>query len=75
MPRPWQLLSAPLAAQFADTTRDYLREYDRDGDGRVSLAEYQDKLSDVFRQMDRNGNGQAALHAAWSGPAAAAGGV
>jgi Ca2+-binding EF-hand superfamily protein len=51
------LPAVPVPAQFADTTRDYLREFDRDGDGRVSLVEYQDKLSEVFRQMDRNGNG------------------
>jgi len=50
-------LAAPAAAQFAASTQDYLGEYDRDGDGRVSLTEYQDKLSDVFRQMDVNGNG------------------
>jgi Ca2+-binding EF-hand superfamily protein len=47
----------PAAAQYAASTRDYLREYDRDGDGRVSLAEYQDKLSEVFRRMDYNNNG------------------
>lgn len=51
------LAALPASAQFADTTRDYLREFDRDGDGRISLAEYQDKLSDAFLQMDRNGNG------------------
>lgn len=51
------LCAGPAPAQYGGTTRDYLREYDRDGDGRVSLVEYQDKLSEVFRQMDRNGNG------------------
>lgn len=51
------LCAGPAQSQYGDTTRDYLREYDRDGDGRVSLVEYQDKLSDVFHQMDRNGNG------------------
>ena len=47
----------PAAAQYASSTQDYLGEFDRDGDGRVSLVEYQDKLSDVFLQMDTNGNG------------------
>jgi Ca2+-binding EF-hand superfamily protein len=50
-------IAAPAAAQFASSTQDYLSEYDRDRDGRVSLAEYQDKLSEVFRRMDGNGNG------------------
>lgn len=48
---------APAAAQFAGSTQDYLSEFDRDRDGRVSLAEYQDKLSEIFRRMDYNGNG------------------
>lgn len=49
--------AAPAAGQFASSTQDYLSEYDRDRDGRVSLAEYQDKLSEIFRRMDYNGNG------------------
>jgi Ca2+-binding EF-hand superfamily protein len=49
--------AAPATAQFAASTQDYLSQFDRDGDGRVSLSEYQDKLSDVFRQMDANRNG------------------
>lgn len=51
------LTAAPASAQFAASTQDYLGEFDRDGDGRVSVVEYQDKLSDVFLQMDTNGNG------------------
>jgi Ca2+-binding EF-hand superfamily protein len=47
----------PVSAQYASSTQDYLGEFDRDGDGRVSLVEYQDKLSDVFLRMDVNGNG------------------
>lgn len=50
-------VAAPAAGQFASSTQDYLSEYDRDRDGRVSLAEYQDKLSEVFRRMDYNGDG------------------
>ncbi|HSX61544.1 MAG TPA: hypothetical protein VLF18_15185 [Tahibacter sp.] len=51
------LFAAPAAAQFASSTQDYLGEFDRDGDGRISLGEYQDKLSDAFLQMDANRNG------------------
>jgi hypothetical protein len=51
------LLAASAAAQYGESTRDYLREFDRDGDGRVSLVEYQDKLSEIFQRMDVNGNG------------------
>lgn len=39
------------------STRDYLARMDRDGDGRVSLAEYQDWLSYAFDAMDRNRDG------------------
>lgn len=45
------------AAQQPRDTRDYLRLFDRDGDGRVALAEYQDYLSRGFLQMDRDGDG------------------
>ena len=44
-------------AQVPHTTRDYLRQFDSDGDGRVSLAEFQDYMSRGFVQMDRNGDG------------------
>lgn len=36
---------------------DYLARMDRDGDGRVSLAEYQDWLSYAFDAMDRDHDG------------------
>jgi len=49
--------AAPASAQFAASTQGYLREFDTDGNGRVSLAEYQDKLCAVFYRMDINGNG------------------
>ncbi|MCX7556056.1 EF-hand domain-containing protein [Xanthomonadaceae bacterium JHOS43] len=44
------------AAQ-AQTRADYLRRFDTNGDGRVSLAEYQDYMSQGFHAMDRNGDG------------------
>lgn len=39
------------------STDDYLARMDRDGDGRVSLAEYQDWLGYAFDAMDRDRNG------------------
>jgi len=44
------------AAQVAGTA-DYLAKMDRDGDGRVSLAEYQDWMSYAFDAMDADGDG------------------
>ena len=41
----------------APTREDYLRRFDADGDGRVSLGEYQEYLSRGFHAMDRDGNG------------------
>lgn len=41
----------------AQTRADYLRRFDADGDGRVSLGEYQDYMSRGFHAMDRNGDG------------------
>ena len=41
----------------AQTRADYLRRFDTDGDGRVSLAEYQEYMSRGFHAMDRNGDG------------------
>jgi hypothetical protein len=51
-------LALPSAA-FAQVTQtgEYLAKMDRDGDGRVSLAEYQDWMSYAFDAMDRNGDG------------------
>jgi Ca2+-binding EF-hand superfamily protein len=46
------LLSASTA--FAQSRDDFLRRVDRDGDGRVSVAEYQFHMSFAFRQMDSN---------------------
>ena len=39
------------------TTGDYLSRMDRDGDGRVSLAEYLEWMGYAFERMDRNGDG------------------
>jgi Ca2+-binding EF-hand superfamily protein len=47
----------PLAAWAQDTPREYLRLFDRDGDGRVSAQEYVAYLSAGFHAMDVNGDG------------------
>lgn len=41
----------------AQTRFDYLRRFDSNGDGRVSLQEYQNYMSRGFHAMDRNGDG------------------
>lgn len=41
----------------AQTRADYLRRFDVNGDGRVSLSEYQEYMSRGFHAMDRNGDG------------------
>ena len=46
----------PLGTAQAQTRADYLRRFDSDGDGRVSLSEYQDYMSHGFHAMDRNGD-------------------
>lgn len=64
----WRPLSAALtgatmlvcwavAAAQPQTRADYLRRFDTDGDGRVSLSEYQAYMSRGFRAMDRNHDG------------------
>lgn len=50
-------MSPTAAAQAVESTGDYLARMDRDGDGRISLAEYQDWLSYAFDAMDANGDG------------------
>lgn len=47
----------PLAAFAQDSPRDYLRRFDANGDGRISVVEYVDYLSAGFRRMDANGDG------------------
>jgi Ca2+-binding EF-hand superfamily protein len=51
------LACAPLAQAQVRASADYLSRMDRDGDGRVSLAEYQDWLSYAFDAMDRDHDG------------------
>ena len=49
------LLPAALAAQ--ETRADYLRQFDSNGDGKVSISEYVDYMSQGFQRMDANGDG------------------
>ena len=51
------LLLVPLLAQAQSTPAEYLKQFDRNGDGRVSEAEYVAWMSRGFRRMDRNGDG------------------
>ena len=51
------LLLAPLLARAQSTPAEYLRQFDTDGDGRVSEAEYVAHLSEGFYRLDRNGDG------------------
>lgn len=61
IPRALALLAllalGATAAQAQSTRAEYLRLFDTDGDGRVSLAEYQEYMSRGFYAMDRNGDG------------------
>lgn len=50
------LMCCGVSAQV-QTRAEYLRRFDTDGDGRVSLSEYQAYMSRGFRAMDRNGDG------------------
>ena len=49
---------ATAAQSLPRSPADYLATMDRNGDGRVALAEYQDYLSRGFQQMDRDGDGK-----------------
>lgn len=51
------MLLVPLALSAQQTRGDYLRLFDRNGDGRVSMAEYVSHMSRGFQRMDRNGDG------------------
>lgn len=51
------MLLAPLTLFAQQTRGDYLRLFDRNGDGRVSMAEYVSYMSRGFQHMDRNGDG------------------
>lgn len=50
------LFAGGASAQI-NRTDDYLARMDRDGDGRISLAEYQDWMSYAFDRMDADGDG------------------
>ena len=51
------LLLAPLLARAQSTPAEYLKQFDRNGDGRVSEAEYVAWMSRGFQRMDRDGDG------------------
>ncbi len=51
------LLLAPLFAHAQSTPAEYLKQFDRNGDGRVSETEYVAWMSRGFRRMDHNGDG------------------
>ena len=51
------LSGAPLVHAQVNATGDYLAQMDKDGDGRVSLAESQAWMSYAFEGMDRNRDG------------------
>ena len=48
---------ASAAQSLPRSPADYLATMDRNGDGRIALAEYQDYLCRGFQQMDRDGDG------------------
>ena len=50
------LLGAGVA-HAQDSRREYLQQFDSNGDGRVSEAEYLDYMSRSFSGMDANGDG------------------
>ena len=51
-----QLVPGALPAQVQRAS-DYLARMDRNGDGRVGLAEYQDWMGYAFARMDRDRDG------------------
>ena len=51
------LFVAGAAGAQVQTRQDYLRRFDTNGDGRISLQEYQDYMGRGFHAMDRNGDG------------------
>jgi len=51
------LLVLPATLYAQSTPEEYLRQFDTDGDGRVSEAEYVAHLSEGFYRLDRDGNG------------------
>lgn len=51
------LLVAGWSLQAQDSRADYLRQFDRNGDGKVSEAEYVAYMSRGFERMDLNHDG------------------
>lgn len=49
------LLSAPAIAH--DSRADFLRQFDANGDGKISVNEYVAYMSQGFQRMDSNGDG------------------
>ena len=56
------VLCLPLMAAAQDSRADYLRQFDSNRDGRVSVHEYIAYMSQGFTRMDTNGDGVIEAH-------------